>query len=63
MSLKLDLILMFVFIIGVIASYFLAKKYNNKKILIATYIFLVLILLSIIYAMLDLIIVGGVKGF
>jgi len=60
MSLKLDLFLMFLFIISAITSYFLAKKYNNKKILIVTYIFLFLVLVTLIYATLDIIIVGGI---
>ncbi len=60
MSLKVILILCVLFIIGFIVTYVLAKKYNNKKILILTYVFFGLILLTIIYAMLDIIIVGGV---
>lgn len=59
MSLKLDLLLMFLFIIGAIVSYYFAKKKQNKKILILTYVFLGLIFLTIIYAILDIIIVGG----
>jgi len=60
MSLKLDLLLMVIFFIGAIVTYFLAKKYHNKKFLIGTYIFLALILIGLIYALLDLIIVGGI---
>ena len=59
MSLKLDLLLMILFIIGAIVSYYFAKKKQNKKILILTYVFLGLIFLTIIYAILDIIIVGG----
>ena len=59
MSLKLDLLLMFLFVIGACVTYFLAKKYQNKKILIPTYVFFGLILLTIIYAVLDIIMVGG----
>jgi uncharacterized membrane protein YoaK (UPF0700 family) len=60
MGLKLDLVLMFLFIVGTIISYFLAKKYQNKKLLIVTYVFLFLILCSLIYAILDIIVVGGI---
>ena len=60
MSLKLDLILTLICVIATIVSYLLAKKYNSKKILISTYVFFTLILVGIIYALLDLIIVGGI---
>ncbi len=60
MSLKLDILLMLIFIVGAFVTYYLAKKYQNKKLLIPTYIFFGLILLTIIYAVLDIIIVGGI---
>ncbi len=60
MKLKLALACLFLFIIGAFVTCFLAKKPQNKKILIATYILLGLSLISLIYIMLDLIIVGGI---
>ena len=60
MSLKLDFILIIIFIICAIVSYILANKYRNKKMLIPTYIFLFLILAVLVYATLDIIIVGGI---
>ena len=60
MKLKLAIAFMILFIIGAFVSYFLAKKHQNKKILIATYILLGLTLISLIFIMLDLIIVGGI---
>ncbi len=60
MKLKLALACLFLFIIGAFVTCFLAKKHQNKKILIATYILLGLSLISLIYIMLDLIIVGGI---
>lgn len=59
MKMKLVLAFMVLFIICAFVSYFLAKKYQNKKILIATYISLGLVLACLICIMLDLIIVGG----
>jgi len=60
MSLKLDLLLLFLFIIGVVVSYVLAKKYQNKKLLIPAYVFFGLAIAALIYATLDIIIVGGI---
>ena len=60
MSLKLDLLFMFLFIICAFIIYYFAKKKQNKKLLILTYVFLGLILLTLIYAVLDIILVGGI---
>ena len=59
MNLKLDLLLMFLSIVGFFVSYWLAKKYHNKKIMIPTYIFFGLLIITIIYALLDITLVGG----
>ena len=60
MNKKLVLALIIVFIIGAIVTYFLAKKHNNKKLLIPTYVCIGLTLVGLIYIILDLIIVGGI---
>ena len=59
MSLKLDLALMILFFIIATVFYFLTKKYKNKRLLIITYVSLFLVLCGLIYATLDIILVGG----
>ena len=60
MSLKLILILMALSIIGAFVTYYLAKKYNNKKILIPTYVFIGLSIVWLICLTLEFVIVGGI---
>ena len=57
----LTLILFVLFVIGIIVSYRIAKIKNNKKILIATYIFSFLLLVVLGYVILDIILVGGIN--
>lgn len=58
---KLNLIFMFLAIVGSITSYILAHKKHNKKILIITYISIFIFLITLLYLTLDLIIVGGIS--
>lgn len=58
---KLNLIFMFLAIVGSITSYILAYKKHNKKILIITYISIFIFLITLLYLTLDLIIVGGIS--
>ena len=60
MSLKLILILLTLSIIGAFVTYYLAKKYNNKKILIPTYVFIGLSIAWLICLTLEFVVVGGI---
>ncbi len=60
MSLKLILILLTLSIIGAFVTYYLAKKYNNKKILIPTYVFIGLSIVWLICLTLEFVVVGGI---
>ena len=60
MSLKLILILIVISLVGFFVTYFLAKKYNNKKILIPTYVFFGLTIIFLVCFTLELIVVGGI---
>lgn len=61
MSLKISILILFLTALISFISYEIAKKKQNKRLLIITYTFITLFLIALVYLTLDLVIVGGIN--
>ena len=61
MSLKINILILFLTALISFISYEIAKKKQNKRFLIITYTFITLFLIALVYLTLDLVIVGGIN--